>query len=235
MRSFLGFLVFIAALVAVLAAFALPAVVSPLVVSAVRSASPFGDQPLDVEVDVDAIGLIRGFVREIRISGEDLERDGVVVGSLDLAIQGVSIGDQGFAGLAGGLDAVDVGLPEGTSIRVGSVELSGPSTAVHARATLEAPEAEALILAAFADAGLELDGLQLVEGGVAVDVFGTRAEVGLAVANGAIVAPSLLGLASVPVLQPQPGDAWRVVGLSVEPGGLEIDATVDAGRLMATD
>lgn len=235
MRSFLGFLVFIATLVAVLAAFAVPAFVSPLVVSAVRSASPFGDQPLDVEVDVDAISLARGFVRAIRISGAELEGDGVLVGSLDLTLQGVSIGDHGFADVAGSLEAVDVGLPDGTSVRVRSVTLSGPSTAVTARARLDPSEASSLLVTALADAGLQLDAVQLIDGGVAISIFGQQAEVALAVVDGAIVVPSLLGLSSVPVLQPEPGDAWRVVALSVGPAGIEIDTRVDVARMIATN
>ena len=235
MRSFLGFLVFIATLVAVMAAFAVPALVSPLVVSAVRSASPFGDQPLDVEVDVDAISLARGFVREIRISGADLASDGVLVGLLDVTLQGVSIGDHGFVDAGGSLEAVDVGLPDGSSIRVSSVALSGPSTAVTALASLDPAEAARLIEAALADAGLQLDAVTLVDGGFALNVFGQRAEVGLVVIDGALVVPSLLGLSSVPVLQPQPGDAWRVIKVSVDPGGLQIEARVDVARLIATD
>jgi hypothetical protein len=174
-------------------------------------------------------------VREIRISGADLERDGVLVGALDLTIQGASIDAHGFANLAGSLEAVDVGLPDGSSVRVRSVTLMGPSTAVEAGAFVEAGEAAALIRAAFADAGLEPEAIELVDGGVAIGVLGQRAEVALAVIDGAIVAPSLLGLTSVPVIQPRPGDAWRLIGLSVDPTGLEIQASVDAGQLIATD
>jgi hypothetical protein len=235
MRSFLGFVVFIAALVAVLAAFALPAAVSPLVVAAVRDASPFGDQPLHVEVDLDAIGLAQGFVREIRISGTDLAGEGVLVGSLDLVIQAVAIQGHGFQGVAGGMAAVDVALADGRSVRVRSVTLSGPSTAIAARVTLDPSEAVALIRAELGDAGVQVDAVELVDGGFAIDAFGQRAEVALAVVDGAIVIPSLLGLASVPVLEPQPDDAWRIVGISIDPRGLDVEARVDAGRLIRPD
>ncbi|MEO5703849.1 MAG: hypothetical protein ABIZ52_00205 [Candidatus Limnocylindrales bacterium] len=86
MRSFFGFLAFVTGLIVLVAAFAVPAFVAPAIATEVRNASPFGDQPLDVQVDVNAIGLIRGFVSEIRVSGADLER--VISGGISLVVFG---------------------------------------------------------------------------------------------------------------------------------------------------
>jgi hypothetical protein len=233
MRSFLGFLVFIGVLIALLGAVVLPMLVAPMVAATVRDAAPFGEQRLDVEVDVDPIGLLRGLVSEIRISGTDLEADGARLGSLTLVLRDVRIGDRSFADASGATQSIDLVLADGSPISVSSVTLSGASTAVEALASLEATAAAALIRAGLADAGLALAEVELIDGGVAFDVLGERVEVALAVEGGAVVVASVAGLASVPVVSPAVGDPWRIVAVTVKPTGILIEATVDAEGLLA--
>ena len=164
MRSFFGFLGFVAVLILLVAAFAVPAVVGPMVASTVRAASPFGDQPLDVQVDVDAIGLIRGFVREIHVSGSNLERDGGTIESLDIKVQAVGIGDHAFTETLGGLDGIALPTDDGSSISVARVTLSGPSTALTAEATMERAAALAFIQHQFDAQGVAVSDLQLIAG-----------------------------------------------------------------------
>ncbi len=233
MRSFLGFLVFTAALVAILAVFLVPPVVAPIVVTAVREASPFGDQALDVEVDVDALGLMRGFVGEIRISGSDLEARGVTIDALDVTVQGVEIGgDHDFAGVDGAFGGLVVLGGADSPVEVRALTVSGPSTDVTATATLVPEQALILVRDSLADAGVDASDVELVDGGVAFQVAGQRLEVALVVNNGAIVVP-MFGSSPVPVLAPDASDSWRITAVSVDPTGLEIEASVDAVALLA--
>lgn len=136
MRSLFGFLAFVTVLAALGAAFLVPPLVGPAVASAVRTASPFGQQPLDVVVDVDAIGLTRGFVREIHVSGKNLDRDGATIESLDVIVGGVGIGDHQFTETSGGLAGVRVSSEDGFVVTIDRVTLSGPSCALTAEAKL---------------------------------------------------------------------------------------------------
>jgi hypothetical protein len=235
MRSLFGFLVFTTVLVALLAAVAVPALAGPVVVAAVRSASPFGDQPLEVEVDVDAIGLLRGFVSEIRISGSDLTTSGATIDTLDLTARGVGLEARDFQSVVGSLGSIDVPDGAGATIRVESVSLAGPSGAVEARAHLGAAETMRVIHGALADAGYELGALELVEGGVHVELLGQRVIVVPAVMHGGLHVPSVMGMDSIPVIVPAVGDAWRIATARVSPTGLEINALVDTRRLLGQD
>jgi hypothetical protein len=232
MRGFFGFLGFVAVLVALVAAFAVPSVVGPMVASSVRAASPFGDQPLDVQVDVDAIGLIRGFVREIHVSGSKLELDGATIESLDLRVRAVGIGDHAFAETLGGLDGIAIPTGDGSIISVARVTLSGPSMALIAEATMERAAAVAFIQHQCDVQGVAVSDLQLTAGGVSFVIFEQRVDVPIGVQDGALVIPDMLGAGPLELLAPLPDDPWRITGVAVTTNGIDIVASVDVGGLL---
>jgi hypothetical protein len=232
MRSLLGFIVFTAALIAIGGMLLAPPLVGQIVAASVRDASPFGDQALEVEVDVDALDLVRGFVGEIRISGTDLAADGIEIGSLDVAVRMVGIGARDFTALDGRLSDVRVPLDVGPSVPVGEIKLSGPSTDVRATATLDAAAAAELVGSALSDVGIAVDGVELIDGGVAVSLGGRQADLGIVVVDGALVVPSFLGATSVSLISPKSGDPWRITAFSASPVGFDIEASVDAGALV---
>lgn len=234
MRSFLGFVVFVLALLVLGAAFLVPSVVAPMVASAVRDASPFGNQPLDVQVDVDALGLIRGFVGEIRISGSDLERDGLTIGSLALAVSDVGIGgDHAFASVSGTLDDVSVPLDHGAPIVVRRIELSGSSASLTATAHLDRAAAIAFVQKSLDQQGVAVSDIALTSGGVSLVIFEQRVQVALGVQDGALVIADMLGAGAIELLAPMAGDPWRLTGASITPNGMELNASVDAAGLSA--
>jgi hypothetical protein len=231
MRGVLVFLVFAATLIALLVFVAGPVVARPLAVDAVRAAIP-GDDPVDVEVDVDGFDLLRGQVGEVRVSGANLTSDAVTVRSFELSVNRVGLDGRTFAALTGGLDGVNVGLADGSTLDIGHVALSGPSTAVVADVRLQPPAAEAIILAALAEAGLPVDRASLVEGGVEVELLGQRVIAPLAYKDGALLLPSVMGQDSVVVIGPSAGGAWSITGLRTLPTGLDIEVTIDAGAML---
>lgn len=235
MRSFLGFAVFVLVLLALGAALLVPAVVAPMVVTAVRDASPFGDQPLDVEVHVDAIGLIRGFVGEIRVSGANLQRDGLTIGSLAVTARDVGIGgDHAFASLSGALDRVAVPQEDGDPIVVTRIDLSGPSTDLTATVHLDRAAAIAFIQRAFDQQGVAVSDVELASGSLSFVVFEQRAVVPVGVQDGSLVVPDMLGGGPLELLAPLPEDAWRLTGASITPSGMDLTAAVDAARLLSS-
>ncbi len=232
MRGFFGFLGFVAVLVVLLAAFAVPAVIGPVVATAVRAASPFGDQPLDVEVDVDAIGFIRGFVRQIHVTGTGLERDGVTIKSLDVTVEAVGIGDHAFTEALGGLRGVGIPTFDGSVISADRITLSGPSTALVAEATLDREAALAFVQHQFDVQGIAISGLELTSGGISVVIFEQRVPLQIGVQDGALVIVDVLGGGPLELLAPFPEDPWRITGATVTASGIVIDASVDAGKFL---
>jgi hypothetical protein len=232
MRSLFGFLGFVAALIVLVAAFAIPALVSPMVATAVRAASPFGDQPLDVQVDLNALQLIRGFVSEIRISGTGLEEDEVTIGALAVTVRGVGIGDHAFSEVQGGLDAIAIPLGDGASVVVDRITLSGSSTNLTANAVLGRTAAIAFLERAFDDQGVTVSGIELTTGGVSLVIFEQRVVLALGVEDGALVVPDMLGAGTLELLAPQPDGPWRLTGVTVTPNGMDIVTAIDPGRIV---
>lgn len=233
MKSLFGFLAFVTVLIVLVAALAVPVLFAPPVATAVRAASPFGEQPLDVQVDVNAIGVIRGFVSEIRVSGADLERDGVTIGSLAITARNVGIGDHAVDAISGGLDSVSIPTAAGGSILVHDIALSGSSNALTATAHLDRDAAVAFIEQAFVEQGVAATDIALTSGGISLIVFDQRVEVAIGVQDGAFVVPDLLGAGTFEILAPQPDDPWRLTGAVITPNGLELVAEVDGARLLA--
>lgn len=233
MRGLLGFLVFSAALIATLLFVVAPMLVRPLVADAVRAALPLEGQPVQVAVDVDGLGLLGGYVGEIRLSAGALAAGDASIGALDVAVRRVALGGRQFETMDGTLRDVAIPLDDGSTLVVESVALSGPSTDVRAEATIRPADAEALVFNTLVSVGLIPDQVLLVDGGVQVDLLGQRVVLPLITDAGAIVIESLMGFEAVPVVAPRLGDPWAITSLVVRASGLEIVASVDAEALLA--
>ena len=231
MRGLVGFLVFAGILIGVLVFAAGPLVVRPLAVEAVRAMIPGGDV-VDVGVDVDGFDLLRGQLGEVRVAGGSLGSDSISLRSYELRAYRVGLDGRTFATLTGALEGVTVTLADGSVLDVGHVALSGSSTALQADVQLLPPAAEAIISAALADAGLAVERVSLVEGGVEVELLGQRTIAPLAYRDGALLLPSIMGQGNIVVIEPPAGDAWAVTGLRTLPTGMDIAVTIDVGALL---
>jgi hypothetical protein len=225
--------ILLAALIVAGIAIAVPLIARPIVISTVQAASPFGDAPLDVDVDLNVFGLVTGTVDRIHVRGSDVQRGDVTIGALDVSATDVATSGRSFRDIAGTLASMSFPLDDGTSLAIDDVSLDGPSDAMAAVATLGHEAAAQLIVAAFADSGVEVSGVDLGAGTVAFEAFGARVEVPIGVEDGAIVVIDPFGTGSLEVIRPGEEDPWGFTGVAVTPGGLTIDAIVDAGRLLA--
>lgn len=232
MRTFLGW----GALVAVLGAAAYllgPIVARPLVADAVRAASPFGSAPLQVDVDVSALGLLRGTIDRIHVSGANLSADRLRIGSLDATASRVEIVDRAFGSMTGTLDAVVLRRGDGTEIQAREVQLVGPSAEVEATVAIGRAAALEIIRRALEGAGLPTSNLALIDGGVRLTVLGQPTDIALGAVGGALtIAGSIAGGGSIVVFGPEAGDPWRITGVAVSPDGLEVHALLDLGPLL---
>lgn len=236
-RGLIGFTVLALVGLGALVFFVVPALVRPLVVNAVHDALPFGDQALQVDVDVSGLGLVGGQIDQIHVTGTKLTvhgaNEGVTIGALDVTVRHVSIGNHAFDAVSGGLDRVAIPSADGTPLTIARIDLSGGSTAVSGAARFDAGGAVAFVTRSLADQRVDASGIQLTDGGVSLVVFGQRVELALAVEEGALLVPDALGAGPITLLEPGPDDRWRLTGVSVSPDGMEIDAVIDAAALVA--
>lgn len=230
MRIFLGLALFAAAWMGLLTLVLLPAIVEPLVVDAVRAASPFGTEGLEVDVEVSAAGLLVGSIDSIRLRGSDLDAGGAAVGSMDITISSVSTTDHSFANMAGTVSSLAI-LVDGVVGAVDRITLSDSTAEVVAVVSLDAPSALALIRNAFADAGMAIEQVQLVKDGIAFPLLGEVVQVPITVQEGALVVPDLFGSSPLAVREPGPDDPWRLIDVAVSSNGVTIDAVLDATSL----
>lgn len=232
MRSFLGWVILVAILGG-LAFVAAPIVARPLVVAAVRAASPFGTAPLDVDVTVDTLGLLRGTIDDVHVTAANLTSGRVTIGRLDVTAQNVGIGDHAFASMTGALESVVIRQAGGGEISVRQVALSGSSDAAEAEASLGRDATIGIVRGALAVAGLPVDDVELVDGGVRLSLLGQKTDIAIGVEAGAVaIAGSIAGAGSIIVFGPEPGEPWHVTAVSVSPDGLEVHAEIDLGELL---
>lgn len=231
MRTFVG-AVIVAAIIIAGVAIVVPLIARPIVVAAVQGASPFGDAPLDVDADLNVFGLLSGTVDRVHVRGTDLHRGDATIGALDITLLDVAISGRAFRDVAGTVAAISFPIETGGGLALDTVTLAGSSSSTTAVATMDQAAAVRLVESAFADAGLEVSGVQLGRGTVVFQVLGTRAEVPIGVEDGAIVLVNPFGTGSFEVVTPKPDDPWRLTGVVVTPGGMTIDAALDVERLL---
>ena len=226
MRAFLGLVLLLLVSLVVGALVVVPMLVRPMVVDAVRAASPFGDQPLDVQVDINPLSLLLGTIDRVHLTGSDLEAEGAEIAGLDLTLSEVSTATRTFRGLSGRLSGVTLPFVQSSTLVIDSIELAGPSGDVSATARFDLRAALALIGNGFADAGIAVDSLELVDGGVAFVLFNERVRVPVGVEDGALVIPDVAG-GQLVVVEPGPDDPWRITGVNVTPAGMEVRVSLE--------
>ncbi|NJD28807.1 MAG: DUF2993 domain-containing protein [Chloroflexi bacterium] len=232
MRSFLGFVVFVAVLVAVLVFVVGPVVARPVLEALIRDALPFESETVSVSVDVGP-SLLGGEVDAVTVSGRDLQGADGSIGTLDLTVRGFSIVSRTFEASAGRLEDVQVRLEDGTATSIDLVELSGPSDAVAATATIDAVATEGLIRSKLAERGIVPERVQLVSGAVEVTAGGLTVAAALESRDGGLYFVPEQLVPEVVLWAPGTTDPWRITDAGVSEQGLVIEATVNVERLLA--
>jgi hypothetical protein len=217
----------VVALLAVAALVVVPLIVRPMVVDAVREASPFGDAPLEVEVDINPVSLLLGTVDRIRVTGAGLQAEGADIAALDLTLTDVETGSHRFRQASGRLTGVTLPFVQASTLVIETIELSGPSGDLAATASFDLRGTLALIGNAFAEAGIAVDSLEVVEGGIAFGFFDQRVVVPVGADGGALVIPDVAGGGPLVIVAPGPDDPWRVTGVAIGPTGMEVDVSLE--------
>jgi hypothetical protein len=234
LASFLRFAAFAVLMVGLLVFVVLPAVASPVLTQMVRDVGLRGDD-LNVSIEYFDPSLLGGNAQSLTIRGRNVELPPALVGDLDLRFGNVSLIDRTFQTITGELKNVTLAAG-GLTVQVASVQVDGPSHNASATGRFSADQTQQLVEGAARRAGLELEGVRLVDGGLRMSLGGLETRAGIAVQGGALVL-SPDGIPPVLLMQPAPSDPWRLSEAFVSTAGVTVrglfDATTLAGRLVA--
>jgi hypothetical protein len=226
--GFIRFFVFAAVLVALLVFVVVPVVASPVLTQIVRDMGLQADD-LDVSIDSFDPALLAGRATRVRLQGSNVALGPATVERLDLGLGNVSFVERNFETLRGELRGVTV-TAGGVTLRVSSVQVDGPAAAARATGHFTAAESEQLVRTAAQRAGLRLDRVRFVEGGLRVSIGGVETGARADVQGGALVLDPDIG-PPVVLLQPAPTDPWRLSEAYVTSTGIAVSGVVDATRL----
>jgi hypothetical protein len=121
---------------------------------------------------------------------------------------------------------------DGTAVSVTRIDVTGPSDAVLATATLDAVATEALVRAKLAERGIVPERVRLEAGRIEVTLQGVTAGATIEVREGGLFLVPDLVLPAIAVMEHPSGAPWRITGAAISPGGLVVEATVDAEALL---
>lgn len=231
MRRFLAFAIVLFAALIAAAALLVPTIVRPIVADQVRAALPFEGQPVDVQVELDPVGLLLGSIDSIHVTGSSLETADATIGALDLTFGGVSTTTHAFTSVSGTLRNVTLPFAQNTELVLDTITVDGSSSDMRAVADLDIRASLSLIGNAFADAGIPVDDVELANGGISTTIFGQAVQIAIGVDSGSLVLLDVAGGGPMSIVAAAPDDPWRITGVTVTPSGMTIQAAIGAAGL----
>jgi hypothetical protein len=214
--------------VALLVFVVVPAIASPLLTQMLRDTGLRGEG-LEVSLDYFDPSLVSGRAERLTVRGENVELPPALVGQLELTLGGVSFMDRTFERVSGELSDVTLAAG-GLSVEVALVTIDGPAEAASATARFSADQTQQLVERAARRAGLPVEDVRLVNGGLQLTMAGVDTHAGIAVQGGALVLAPDVG-PPVLLLQPAPSDPWRLSEAFVAPTGVTVRGLFDAAAM----
>jgi len=231
MRSFIGFVVFLALLIAVLVLVVAPLAARPLIATLVRDALPIDDGAVTVDVDV-GLALLSGEVDALAIAGRDLRSGEATIGLLQVELTGFDLFSRAFRVIDGRLEDVEVQLADGTAVSLERIEVSGPSDALWAKASLDAAAVELLVRSKLAEQGIRPDAVRLGTRSIEVVAQDVTIRARFDVHDGGLfLVPDRL-IEPFAVLEYGQADPWLVTAATLAPSGLMVEATTQLEAML---
>lgn len=234
MRGCLGFLLFAAAAIGLLAYGLVEIAVPSIVSTAVKSSSLVQGRDFTVEVTTSFEGvLLHGRVDRIDILGQDVVEQNVTIGRAHLALYDASLLDRTFATANGALEGVDADVGFGAPIHLDTILLSGAESTLLAEIDVGQAEATAAIEDQLRAAGVPVQSVTLGTGQVTFNVAGLPITATLASGGGAGGSGTGVSLDAgspfgrVAILDQPAGSVWRIASVDVMPSGLRITVSID--------
>jgi hypothetical protein len=231
MRSFFGFVVVTAAVVAVLVFVVAPLVARPLIASLVRDALPIDDGAVTVEVDVSP-ALLSGEVDALTIAGRDLRSGDATIGLLQVELASFNLVSRAFKVIDGRLEDVEVRLADGTAVSLERIDVSGPSDALRAAANLDAAAVEGLVRSKLEEQGIRPDAMRLGDDAIEVDAQGVTIRARISVHDGGLYLEPDRLIEPLAVLEYGQAGPWLVIAATLAPAGLVVEATTQLEAML---
>lgn len=229
MGRFLRFVGFFVLLVAFLGLVVVPLVAGPILTGMVRDMGLKSDT-LRVSVELFDPLLFVGRARAVHVTADAVDVSPAGIGALDLTLGGVSFFQRSWQTVDGELQDVSL-TTGGERFVVGSVRVSGEAATASATARLTGPELEGIVKFAASRQGVTVDDVLLSNEGVRVVIGGIEGAARIEVRGGALVLIAGPQGVAVPLLQPQPSDAWRLEEAWISDEAVNVRGVVDTTRL----
>ncbi len=211
-----------------LAVVGVPLLLAPVLTQMVRDAGVRGGE-LHVSVGWFDPSLFSGRAGELNIEGRDVTLGPASVGGLDLSLLDASLSDQTFEGVRGNLRDVEM-TTGGIRVQVARVEIDGPASAANVASHFTPMQGADIVRQAADRAGVNLDSVAFVDGGLRVTIAGITTRAGIGVEGGGLVLKPGAG-PSILLLAPVPSDPWRLSEAWVSPEGITVRGVVNAAAL----
>lgn len=229
MGGFLRFVAWFVLLVAGFVLLVLPLLMGPMLAGVVRDMGLRADT-INVSVALLDPGLVLGRSHEVTLNATNVDLAPTQIGSLRLALGGVSFFDRTFDTVSGELDNVQLSLGQEV-VSANSATVDGPANAATVTATFAAAQVAQLLTVTAAHNGLKLDNVAVTDSGVNVTVHGVEASAQLSVVGGALLLQPGVG-GTVVLLQPGRNDPWRLTDAWFSSSGLNLSGTVDVANIV---
>jgi len=223
MRGCLGFLVFAAVLIALLAVASVQVLLPAVATAAIQGSSLVRGQPVVVTVETSIAGvLLHGEIDSVRITGTNLSEPPATIGDVDVTLSRVSLIDRTFGSADGTLIGVVVDPTAAVPIELPTVLLGGDSSALTATVTLDAQQTVALLQARLKTAGAPDARVALTSGGIDLSVLGHSVPARIEASAEAVQLVSEQAGLHLTLLEAPAGGPWQIGDVQVTPGGIQL-------------
>jgi hypothetical protein len=234
MRSCLIQIVLVAFVIVLLLWFGLPIAVSAL---ATRALASSGFSGTDTKVEVSANPpplLITGHADSVHIASKQVGVSDLHASSVDVTLKGVDLLSRKIDSVEGTLTGVGVAAPNGDTVQISTVTLSGPADNAVATCALSIAATEALAESQLKSQGVnaqvQLKAPNLVTLNVGGKAFGGH----LAAREGQLFLVSdSPAMPSVLLIAPGNGNPFRVTGVNIDSSSVNVTGTLDVQDLLS--
>jgi hypothetical protein len=232
MRGCLFVLVLAAAVLTTAAWFGAPVLASTLVATALQNGGYHAGSSTITATSDPPPKLLLGRADRVEIAGTDVDFRTFHAASLDLVLTDVDVVGRTAARITGRITGAELKTTDGVATTA-DVAIDGAADAADATIVVDAATVDRVVKATFQrELGVAVSGTELVAPDILrISAAGTTLEGRLSIdASGAIALSTQLG--SSPILSLDPSFPLRLRSVGAEPGGLRIDATLDAQALL---
>lgn len=234
MRSCLIQFLIVAVIAFLLLWVGLPLAVNALATSALN-ASGFSGTGTKVEVSENPPPLlILGHADKVHITSSDVTVGDLHAAAIDVTLESVDLLNRKVGSVTGTLTSVSVAAPNGGTVSLTTVTLSGPATETVATCTMSVIQTEALAESQLQAQGVDAQVNLAAPDLVTLRVGGVSYTGRLVVSEGALyLVPEAKSLPSVLLIQPGSGNPFHITSVNIGATDVTLTGTINVQDLLS--